>query len=399
MRICITSKFLGAPKNLIIEDNDSITWSSFVPDDAWVLDSTKYWQGRDIAIIAKLAAAELTFPDDPSINMMRNLNINVTDVPWSSIIPSWKLQNMLHELTRDVRGVLSSLDCGYYVSHFEPSRRLLSSLVPAHVDINKLRTHVGVDGNQDTLETFTPNTRGVAKQVVYDQFGTRTGRLVVKSGPQILTLKRTHRDVIKSRFKGGKIVSFDYTSLEARIAAIEAGIDPPVDIYDHISHGLLNGISRSATKLAVLATLFGAGTAMFENMVEPGSAEWLLPKIREYFKVVEITNRLKNEHKISGGFIRSRAGRNIPCIAAGNILYNSYVQSTGVDVALSGFSSVVDEMKRLVMLSVPLFVLHDAMIADVHPDEFEYIDMLCEVGSNILGYDQKFPLRVKDIIE
>lgn len=89
----------------------------------------------------------------------------------------------------------------------------------------------------------------------------------------------------------------------------------------------------------------------------------------------------------------------MPCTSAGHILYNSYVQSTGVDVALEGFRRVADEMRRLAMLSVPVFVLHDACIVDMHPDELVYIDALLAVGSDVGGYGRPFPLRVKGLLE
>jgi hypothetical protein len=77
------------------------------------------------------------------------------------------------------------------------------------------------------------------------------------------------------------------------------------------------------------------------------------------------------------------------------VLINSYTQSTGVDVALLGFSNVLKTLKT--MNSKALFVLADALILDMHPDELESIEMLkskCEV---VTGYQKKFPVKVSEI--
>lgn len=396
MRVCFTSHFLGATENLLISEDGKTSWSQYVPDDAWVLDDEHLWPARDIATVAKLAGVDLTFPDEPTSAAMRQ--VGAVNTPWCSIIPRWKLLNMLRHLTRDVMRVLNASDVGYYSNTYEPSRRLLSTLARCKIDLTRLRSHVGVDGNQDVLETFLPDSTGFAKPVTYDQFRTRTGRLVVASGPRILTLKRTHRDIMTSRWKGGKVVAFDYTSLEARIAAIEAGHDPDDDIYSDLSSRVLGGAPRSAAKLAVLATMFGAGGVMLDGNVEPGAESWMMAKIRDYFAVNEVTTRLTTELN-EMGHIRNKYGRRVQTSHQDNIIYSSYVQSSGVDIALNGFVTMCEELRRQALLSVPVFVLHDAMFVDMHPDEFMYIDGMCDVGSRVRGYTQRFPLKAKAVTE
>lgn len=399
VRLCLTRGYLGSELDLVVEGS-AATWVEAVPDDAWVLDSGRTWAGRDATTVAALAGVEPTFPDGPSARAMLELGVDPARVPWSKVVPGWKMRDVVRGVVGDVVGALEGPDCGYYARHYEPSRRLLSSLARAKVDLGRLRSHLDAGGgNVAALESFMPEPDGLAQRVGYDILTGRTGRMKVSSGPQVLTLLRGHRDVLMSRFDGGSVVMLDYASLEARVAAYEAGHDPPVDIYADLSARVLGGAPRDTAKVAVLATLFGAGERMLEGCVEPGSAGWLMDRIRDHFDVEGLTGRLRAERLASGGCIRSRGGRRVPCTSAGHILYNSYVQSTGVDVALEGFRRVADEMRRLAMLSVPVFVLHDACIVDMHPDELVYIDALLAVGSDVGGYGRPFPLRVKGLLE
>ena len=72
-----------------------------------------------------------------------------------------------------------------------------------------------------------------------------------------------------------------------------------------------------------------------------------------------------------------------------HLFVNTFAQSTGVDVALLGFKSVMD---RLGIDGVrPLFVLHDALILDVRSDRLKDVENISSV--KVHGYDAAFPLK------
>ena len=80
--------------------------------------------------------------------------------------------------------------------------------------------------------------------------------------------------------------------------------------------------------------------------------------VREQKKNYESTGRIKNFF-----------GRPIkPSSARDSLLYNNYIQSTGVDVALLGFGQILDKAPSRVR---PIFFIHDAMLVDIHPDDIE----------------------------
>lgn len=396
--ICYARTFLGADKDLAVRvdgDTCNATWVDSPPRGSWIVD-VNIRQSNCVMSLARLAGRTITFPQQAYVNAYANVGVEKQDVPWMKGMPVTRVQNTLHELTREIVSLLESQDRDYYEHVFEPSRRLLGDLKPAAIDIDSLRSHVDIDGNQSALETFTP-TAGFAPVPIYDQFK-RTGRLAVQQGANILTLKRTHRDILTSRWDGGRVLSIDYKTLEARIAAIEAGIKPPIDVYDDVAKSI-GGISRNVAKKAVLATLYGAGEAALYADVDPASAGWLIDKIRSHFKVDDITDRLLLERERNGGFIRSHMGRRVSCTNTRHIVYNSYVQSMGVDVAMMGFVKATGKMRDMGLLSVPLFILHDALVIDMHPNDIEYVDEITEVMTNVEGYDEKFYVKCEDFCD
>ena len=226
-----------------------------------------------------------------------------------------------------------------------------------------------------------------------------TGRTTVKRGPKILTLKKEHRSIIKSRFKGGKIVQFDYSSLEPRIMLALAGKDTPGDIYDDIARKTGVNLERAKLKMSVMGALYGISSLKLQGLLPHSvDASNILDKIRSTFGITTLANRLRREYdhksKITNFFGRplyfSRSDS--------HLLVSHYVQSTGVDVCLTGFSNILSKISSEGMRAVPIFLIHDALLIDMPEDEFDRIKDLTTTGSSIKGFDTSFPLNVSDVM-
>ena len=75
-----------------------------------------------------------------------------------------------------------------------------------------------------------------------------------------------------------------------------------------------------------------------------------------------------------------------------HILINNYIQSSAVDIALTYFTELTKEVNT--NLSVPLYILHDAIIFDVSDDYYHNFVNIIKKGYNnsTLG---KFPLKIE----
>jgi DNA polymerase I-like protein with 3'-5' exonuclease and polymerase domains len=151
--------------------------------------------------------------------------------------------------------------------------------------------------------------------------------------------------------------------------------------------------------MAVMGALYGISSPKLQGLL-PNSidASEVLDQIRQVFGINSLANKLKKEC-VANGRIVNHFGRPLYFSRCDDhLLVSHYVQSTGVDVCLSGFSRIIDFIKQAKMKTVPIFLIHDALLLDVPPDEIDKLDLLKDTGSLIDGFDVSFPLNASDVL-
>ena len=246
----------------------------------------------------------------------------------------------------------------------------------------------------EILESFKQDKEGYVNAACYTGTETKTGRLKVIHGPNILHLKKEYRDIIVSAHgEKGKIVYLDYSSLEPRILLCVSNPSLigslPQDIYSKMlaDLNLSEKIPRTVAKTAILAALYGQKE---ENTIKTlsnyiGSAEDFLHLVNDYFGIESLKEKLAGDLLKTGGrYILNRYGRPIFCEdTKPYALLNYYVQSTAVDVAMLGFLNIINRLKEksLVDKIRPIFILHDALFLDIHEDAYHAIPKIERLGS------------------
>jgi hypothetical protein len=334
-------------------------------------------------------------------NVIRQLVTGSQDVhiPWQHVLPQNEFRIFFKNVVQETMDAFPSLPFDYYESAWMAGTRVLNSLKPAAISLEKFQEYSEKLGHgAPGLESFRPKRSGFSQPVTYDRFATRTGRLTVVDGPNILVLKKSCRDVLKSSFESGEVVSLDFRALEARIVLAEASRhSEDDDIYDEISRKQFKGVlPRDIVKVAVLSELYGIsrGALRARLGVSDQKLDSFIGVIREYFKVEQLRTRLKEQVGDSGRmFNRFKRPLNIP-EGQDNLLVNTYAQSSGVDVSLLGFDRV---LSRLGPDGIrPLFVLHDAIILDVRDDRLEDVKAVKDV--EIPSYTMTFPLKFEHLV-
>ena len=245
--------------------------------------------------------------------------------------------------------------------------------------------------NMKLLQSFAQN-----KEIKYSQSASVTGRISVSSGPNILHLKREHRNILVSRYgSDGAILQVDFKSLEPRILALLQKDNVPDDIYSDIVKFIGKDINRDLVKKATLATIYGMSRYNLATMLKVKDTKEIVEKINEYFGIPlfqkSLIIDLADNNKIQNFY-----GRNI-FVDQGNehLLVNYFTQSTGVDVSLVGFNQIIDNIKKEMLNIEPIFVLHDALILDVHKDIFKQLKNIVRDGIIVPGFKHnKFPLEL-----
>lgn len=382
----ITRDVLSSDKHLV-HVGDGFAWRDELPAHVMTYDSD-FLQSDCVRTSMHLVGK--TFDDRKGIEAYaKALSLFPERMSLSSFMPADLFKRRSKEIIARVESHLSKP--GYYDTTYVRHTKLFDALQRSHVDIQRISHHasLGNDVNRPVLATFLPDKDGLCRPPKYDRLSGRTGRLKMASGPSILTLKTEHRDILRSRFPKGKIISIDFSSLEARVFLYSAGIfDPADDIYESVAQRLFAGqYPRPIVKAVVISLLYGMGdTALALKLgMEKAQVRKVTRDLKKHFNYEVLKSRLESTRTQEG--ISNHYGR-VVSVPDDRLLINTFVQSTGVDVALHGFANLVDVMPSG---CVPLFVLHDALIADCSDE----CDMsFVRAAENVPGFEGRYPVHV-----
>lgn len=394
---CIGRHALGEQLDLCVTDG-GYRWSDGIPPDTWALgDSSSV---LDLSLLAKLSG--MTIRDVPERFRVAFKSLGHTGpVRWRQAMPENEFRAYIDGMLESIRTLLNSGCVGYYTEVFRRARECLGALGRARIDGGRLVNHIAVEANEtnrSALQSFTPDSDGWAPRVSYDQVATVTGRLVVSGGPRILTLPKRCKDIITSRYEGGTIVSLDYSSLEPRVILGAQGRVAPRDIYAEMCDVAFSGaLTRAQAKAVTISLLYGARDATISRASGLTGQELrrAIEGVSQFFTIDALSERLLEEARQTG-IIRNYYGRPI-IIGDRKNLMNYYAQSTAVDAALLGFASAVELIKRDALEIIPLFVIHDALMLDVHPDFVGYIEIIARQCGQIRGFNVEFPVRCEEM--
>jgi len=400
MLVCINREILGSDRHLQLNsETKAIKWvvSKDTSDFSW-----GFKKGKDLSHISKLFNVKVEdSPDEKYLKLFRKDMGISSSIPLHNILPSGVYKKYIQKLSNDLCDLLNTPNVDTYGNQSLLNREFLDSLEPTRSDndlIDKITSTLY--GPMPQLESFRTNNDNHSKKVSYDMFATKTGRLTVKSGPQILTLKKSHRQIIKSRYKDGIIKQIDYTSLEPRVALAITGQSPQKDIYTDVAKIVFDGeVTRKIAKLATISFLYGMGKRKMSEVINRSGylLDDIIVRLEEYFGLHDVVGDLEAQQKNNAG-IKNYFGRFIEEVdQPRHKLYNHYIQSTDVDVALTGFRQITDNIKEKNLRLTPIFVLHDALIIDCHPDDIRHLEDIKNHGMDIEGFDTEFYLDVEDL--
>lgn len=401
--VTIPKRILGSQEHLVIPPTGDPVPVSDIPEDSLVLGS-KSWD--EIVSLYKIPDTQLTFPPEPFRMAYKSLpRITMAhSPPWSVCIPYKAYRQAVGELVVGIRAAMSSLgDLGYYRGAYKKGNEVFSRLERVAIDVDRWKEEVQRD-QSGILKSFVPGEDGFCELPVYDRTESVTGRSKVKSGANILNLYKTHRNLLRSRFgsKGG-LWSVDYSALEPRVLLSlstngtlpkkeQQGKDLYATILTNMFGDHTEEITRDVVKKVVLSLVYGAGVGTLEKEL-PGvrNIYGLVEQVEEFFCLPAFKQRLNQEVE-QYGHLTTRYGRRVSVTEAQPYMYpNRVTQSSAVDVSLLGFLNILDLVVDLGMQDrvVPVFVLHDALILDIHENAVNILPALCKIGSrDIEGFEE-----------
>lgn len=396
---------------------------------------------RDFDDLARLYSINVgTFPSSPYRAAYKAIVEDTSVVPWHLCMPKAVYDKQIKDFGLEVANQLSSIDnFSYWFDWFSRTNILFESLQTSKINEEAYVEFMDSDmyqQGQTILRTFHPDRSAFSRKVSYSKTDTITGRLKVTSGPNILHLNKEYRSILESRFGSeGSLVQLDYKSLEPRVLLVTNSIknslssnsynsyygslplieyslqhselttDFPPDIYTNIINelGLPGSVERDQIKKTTLSLLYGSTREavkyhLKDKVENPGD---LVDLVTEYFNLEQLRKELSDKYVENGRrFIENFYGRLVVCTdASPSLLLNYYIQSSSVDVALLGFTEIIKKIiaTNTLDLFVPTYVLHDALILDVHNSVKHILPKLCKLGQTVPGFDgHKFYLDQQD---
>lgn len=422
MDVYIHKDVLGFKQHLMCQATSGriVRIGEELPDEALLV-----YGDPSLLEISKLYSVPLPpFPPTSHVKALQGVlgSRDVSQVPWSLALPPGAFMKAVEGLGKELLERFSGLDLTYYQTHYRRTLTILQRMVRARIDPKAWKYHsMDKDAvNPHVLATFEPDEDGFAGEVVYSRCETKTGRLKVMEGPQILHLAKEQRNILGSRFGSqGKVMQLDYSALEPRVVLLTSSYlsqkdpspphhgNPPLlpptaqegDLYLATLKSLgITDIPRDSVKEVILSQIYGAGMdTILGKLSGIKDARGFMEAVEEFFGVPALRAHLIQEYEVNNReFILSAYGRRVDTSEASlYMLLNYYIQPTAVDVAFYGFRNILRHIQGHPRI-LPLFILHDALILDVHNDNQQELEELREVGSKDIPLfpGARFPLKV-----
>ena len=385
--IQIDKTCLGLTQNLTLRPDGSISLDDQLKSENWI------WSDRPSTFDLKTIALATGFKvaDKPAKQHVAAWQTLGVDPPWNQALPKHVFKKWLTDFTGDLQKLSDTWSTSYYGKEFQIQQRLLQKLQQPFVDDHEIKV---ID--DDRLRPFTSNGDGLAPRSTYDNTSSVTGRMSITRGPNILTLDRQYRRVFKSRFKEGKIIQVDFTSLEPCVCLATQKKMFSGDAYDWTRTEISLPVERDVIKVATMSALYGMTPSKFAKKFDtiPDAAN-LLFKVRDAFGVDVLDRRLRqqldSEMHITNHYGRIiKADKTSPLVAY-------FVQSTAVDVVCQGFAKLINQLEEREIDAVPLYLIHDALMFDVSQLAERQIADLCKSGIRVDSLDCTFPVKIKTI--
>lgn len=401
MQFCIHRDVIGESLDLLFDtEKNTFKLIDGIQPGTWIFGDP--YAEFSLDILSKLSDLPIRSSPGPEFQKQFEQLGHKTQIAWRYALPKVKFDEFISGIIGDIKILLDKGCIAYYTETFRRSQVCLRALERANVSIPTIESHLAIESNptnRSSLLSLKPGLDGFTQPIIYDRCATVTGRLVVESGPKILTLSKKFRDVIRSRYVDGSIYSIDYSSIEPRVMLFALDKIPPEDVYAFVCDNILGGtVTRKQAKITTISLLYGAAESTIGALsgLRNGDLKRTIESINAYFNIIDLHKNLRLQAEATGGLIYNRYGRPIR-IDDMRKLVNYYTQSSSNDACLLGFSRGVEFIKRENLLVHPIFIIHDAMMLDVHPDFVPYIENIARECEQVPGFSASLPVKYEEI--
>jgi len=262
-------------------------------------------------------------------------------------------------------GAVKDRICAHVFKNYEKdiNYTFFSDLSKVLVEIKNRKLNVDLEvlkprRHEFRVRQFIRKIKEISPYIIYDMYGTKTGRLTSKKFP-ILTMDRSFRKVLKPNNEW--FFELDYNAAELRVLLGLLGkVQPQEDIHDwSVKNIYSESVTREEAKKRTFAWLYN-----------PKSKDVALSKIYDRNSVVE--------EFFDGKQVTTTFNRTIE--AGEHHALNYIIQSTAADLFLRQMINVWKYLKD--KKSSIAFCLHDSLVIDLHKDDESCVNEIKKIFEN-----------------
>lgn len=290
--------------------------------------------GGSLHEFAKIWHTNLSLVTEPEQRMWQATNTKTIDI--TATLPKHELKRRLVKCYKELADITSN-DSGGWLKQYLANRSFL-----------------------DSLSSFYTQHGGSKKRhsVKYTLANTVTGRLTVEEGASVLTATPEER----ARWRcdeGNPLFEIDISALEPTILFSQQlpDFDVGADLYTAVNNEWFAGeLERDAVKKLTISLCYGASERSL--VLGSGASKDQIRKLMQDLRLKSFSRQLRSQYD-DLGWIYSLTGRPIfpkEKNPRPGVLINNCIQSTGVDVSIESFSTLINELG-----CTPHVVVHDAV--------------------------------------
>lgn len=242
---------------------------------------------------------------------------------------------------------------------------------------------------------------------------TKTDRLTIERGSfNFMTMPSTPvRSVIKSRFDGGKIVSFDFNAIDYRciIASIDdlwlkSQYDSDNDFHSRtvelvLGQGQANDLRRNILKTFTYVVMYGGAESSLNGLgLGKEKVSLLYRKVKKLLRPVEEWSTDLYTESMGHGYVKIPGGKRIPLQGHERPSYVLAIYGQGCSSRVFADAVTMADLILRDKKSVGMFTVHDEYVVDVHPDELSLIGDIKSAleEASIRTFEKRFKVNVSE---
>jgi len=367
MRVFFDKELIGSSKSFVWDEGQV----SLTDKADWYFDSSAD-RHMHVRPASEASGCDLIVtPRKPHVHFWKK---HTQHPAWHRILSKTDMTMHIQHQVDKVVGFLKADANGYYLNQYQRQQQLLDALCPIRAvrDDEQHGVKLGCDG--------------FAQVPHYDNVSSATGRMTVTEGPRILTMPKEARNIFVSRWgTEGTLLEVDYNALELRVLAWIQGFNVDnEDAYMWVARQIdAADTPRHIIKESILAAMYGMSRKNFALRYQD-----MPDAVDVYDKVRTMLGVLDLDRSLGKGDFANAFGRRLADTTA---RISHYVQSTAVDVACDGFMHLVETQPEI----VPCFIIHDALVVDVHNDVLEDVKLACKDGLQVGIIGQHLQVRLR----